>query len=309
MAMNSTSGRLVLLMFTGHIAVPLLFILRLILLPQHDLPAWIVSSYTAVGYVALIFFLGAWSWFGKALRYALPALFVLAALVTYPHHHAGLTLSSLTAAGLLISFCVGTTFVAVTVLALLGRRPGVPALKLSFPLRGGTYIIAQGGNSRLVNAHFTQPSQRYALDILKLNTAGLRARGLYPADPKRYAIFGAEVVSPCDGVVAAAEEGCADYSPPDRDSEHHVGNCVVIECDEATIYLAHLMKGSVCVGPGERVCTGQVVGRVGNSGNTTEPHLHIHAEQGSYPGQFSGRPGIAMKFHGRFLTRNDCVDV
>jgi murein DD-endopeptidase MepM/ murein hydrolase activator NlpD len=158
-----------------------------------------------------------------------------------------------------------------------------------------------------VNNHVVSASQRYALDILKLNSVGLRARGFYPADLERYAIFGVEVVSPCDGLVAAAEDGFADYSPPERDPEHRAGNYIAIEYDGATIYLAHLMKGSICVKSGDRVCKGQVLGRVGNSGNTTEPHLHIHVEEGLYSGQFSGKRGIPIRFNGKFLVRNDRV--
>jgi len=293
----------------SHIFLPLSFILQLRHPPQGDMLAWILSFYTAASYIALVYFAGAWSWFGRPVRYALPALLVVTAVATYPHNPTGITVSSLFAVEPVISICVGVVFTVGVVLTLYGRNLSMPALELAFPLRGGTYIVAQGGSNRLVNIHGGSPSQRYGLDILKLNAIGVRARGLYPADPKRYAIFGAEVVSPCDGVVAAVEDGFADLSPPERDPEHRAGNYVAIESDTATIYVAHLMKGSISVTSGEHVCKGQVLGRVGNSGNTTEPHLHIHAEEGSYPGQFSGKRGIPMRFNGRFLVRNDCVKV
>ena len=302
-------GLFVFLVLMGQILLPLILILQLKNIPQHNILTWMLSLYMAGSYVALNYVMGAWSWFGKATRYALPVLLAIVAATTYPYAHDEITVSTLVTIEPMISICVGTIFTAVLVLALLGRRLSTPALELTFPLRGGTYYVAQGGSSRLVNIHVISPSQRYALDILKLNAAGSRARGLYPADPKRYAVFGAEVVSPCDGVVAAVEDGFADLSPPERDPEHRAGNHVAIECDGATIYLAHLMKGSISVRSGERVHRGQALGRVGNSGNTTEPHLHIHAEEGSYPGQFSGKRGIPMRFSGRFLVRNDCVKV
>jgi len=108
-------------------------------------------------------------------------------------------------------------------------------------------------------------------------------------------------------VVAAAVDGFTDFSPPGRDPENRAGNHVALECEGATIYLAHLMRGSVCAKVGERVRAGQVLGRVGNSGNTTEPHLHIHAETGPYPGKFPGMPGVPIRFGGQFLVRNDRV--
>jgi hypothetical protein len=301
------TGFLIFLLLMGQIFLPLSFILQL--RNRYDMVTWILSFYTAASYIAMIYIVGAWSWFGKAVRYALPALLVLATGITYPYNHTEITVSSLTALENVISICVGITFSAVMILALLGRKLSIPALELSFPLRGGTFIIAQGGSAKLINIHVISPSQRFALDILKLNSFGLRARGLYPADTKRYAIFGTEVVSPCDGVVAVAVDGFEDYSPPERDPEHRAGNYVAIECEGTTIYLAHLMKGSICVKSGDRVSKGKVLGCVGNSGNTTEPHLHIHAEEGSYPGQVSGKRGIPIRFDGRFLVRNDYVKI
>ena len=297
------------LVLMGQIFFPLFFTLQLRHIAQHDIVAWILSLYIAGSYAAFIFLVGAWSWFGKVTRFALPVILVVVAVATYPYDHADVTVSTWLAVEPIISIGVGTIFTFVLVQALLGRRLSTPALELAFPLHGGTYYVAQGGSTRIVNIHRMSPSQRYALDVLKLNEIGLRALGLYPADPKRYSIFGSEVASPCDGVVAAAEDGFIDLSPPERDPEHRAGNYVAIESDGATIYLAHLMKGSLCVKSGEHICKGQMLGRVGNSGNTTEPHLHIHAEEGSYPGHFSGKRSIPMRFNGRFLVRNDRVKV
>ena len=63
--------------------------------------------------------------------------------------------------------------------------------------------------------------------------------------------------------------------------------------------MAHMMQGSMVVAPGEMVSVGQVLGKVGNSGNTLEPHLHIGASK--------GENAIALRFNGRFLTLNSVV--
>ena len=78
---------------------------------------------------------------------------------------------------------------------------------------------------------------------------------------------------------------------------------MAIEHEGVTIYLAHMLL----VRTGQRVRAGELIGRVGNSGNTTEPHLHIHAEPGAYPGLFSGEPPVPMRFEGRLLERNDRI--
>jgi hypothetical protein len=210
-------------------------------------------------------------------------------------------------ADLVLSISLGAILSVVCVLALLGRRAPPGALDLAFPLRGGTFIVGQGGASKVVNHHFGHASQRYALDVLMLNGAGVRARGFYPATLERYAAWDAQVVSPCDGVIAAAIDELPDLPPPRRDPAHPAGNHVAIESGGATIYLAHLRRGSVAVRAGDHVRAGQPIGRVGNSGNTTEPHLHVHAERGPYPGRFSGRPAVPITFAGRFLVRNDRV--
>ncbi len=53
-----------------------------------------------------------------------------------------------------------------------------------------------------------------------------------------------------------------------------------------------------------RVREGDVLGRVGNSGDTSQPHLHLHAERGGEPGEILNGEGVPMEIAGRFLVRN-----
>jgi hypothetical protein len=309
MARIQKIGFVIFLVLIAHIFVPFSFIWELWSISRHNLLSWILSLYIAASYIALLYYIGSWGWFGNMTRYTLPLVLVVIAVLTYPSTYDMITASSLIAVEPLISIFVGSIFIILLVITLIKRKLNMSALNLLFPLHGGTYLVAQGGNSHLVNIHVVSQSQRYAIDIVKINAVGLRARGLYPSDPNQYAIFRDEIVSPCDGTVAAVEDGFTDYSPPEHDPEHRAGNYVAIECSGATIYMVHLLKGSICVKVGEYVQKGKVIGRVGNSGNTTEPHLHIHAEEGPYPGHFSGNAGIPIKFNGRFLIRNDHIKV
>jgi hypothetical protein len=197
------------------------------------------------------------------------------------------------------------------------RPPTAPVADLAFPLAGGTYYVANGGGRELINSHLLtvederfQPwrGQSYGIDLLKVNRWGIRARGLRPSDPDRYLIFGDEVIAPCIGKVVAAEDGLGDLPPPRVDREHLAGNHVILECGDLWVVLAHLRQGSVCVQPGDPVRTGQRLGEVGNSGNSDEPHLHIHAQRrGTADAPLSGAP-LVMRFAGRYLVRNDRVD-
>jgi len=290
-----------------HMLLPIWFVALLKILGPQDTATWFLVLISAATYVAYISIAGSWSWFGIYLQRALPVIMVAAAFITRPQFRA-VNDSPQTAELRLLSLALAIWFLFLTARALLGRRAGRTALNLTFPLKDGKYLIAQGGASKVVNAHARNASQRYAVDIVKVGPMGTRAQGIYPIALKKYEIFGQQLVSPCDGVVVAARDDLPDLFPSEMDPQNPFGNHVAIQCEDATVYLAHLMKGSVTVEAGQRVRAGKILGRVGNSGNTTEPHLHVHAETGTYTGELSGQPAIRIRFGKRFLVRNDVVE-
>jgi hypothetical protein len=202
---------------------------------------------------------------------------------------------------------------AVISSALGGRRIPGPAVALEPPLRGGTYLVANGGSSPLVNAHMAtlgkEPrfrrwrGQSYGVDLVRIDAAGRRARGLLPRDPAAYLIFGDTVVAPCAGRVTAASDGLADLAVPETDREHMAGNHVILECGGHWILLAHMRRGSVIPRAGDDVITGEPLGRVGNTGNTGEPHLHIHAQRPGTPELPLGGEPVPVTIGGRYLVR------
>jgi len=121
------------------------------------------------------------------------------------------------------------------------------------------------------------------------------ARGLRPADPTAYAIFGRSLHAPCDGRVIAAHGTAPDLEVPQQDMVNRLGNHVILDCDGVWIVLAHLRQGSVAVAPGDAVRTGARLGAIGNSGASSEPHLHIHAQRPAAEGAppISSRVGIS----------------
>jgi murein DD-endopeptidase MepM/ murein hydrolase activator NlpD len=194
--------------------------------------------------------------------------------------------------------------------ALVSRAPAkMECLALKFPLRGGSFYVAHGGSTALTNHHHRNVSQKYALDITKVNAFGERGRGILPRELEAYEILGTNVISPCDGVVTAVEDGLPDLPPGEMDEKHIAGNHVVIRCGEDDIYvgLAHMQKGSIMVRPGRKVSEGDPIGRVGNSGRTSEPHLHIHAKRGGNPANMLDGVAVPMRFDGKWLVRNFVV--
>ena len=211
---------------------------------------------------------------------------------------------------------VGTLLVLTVALAsyiLSGWRTPPGAVELSLPLRSGTYLVVNGGGNELINAHLKtlegEPfrpwrGQSYGVDIEKLNSLGLRARGFLPASLSAYEIFGEPVYAPCAGEVIVAKDGVEEMTPPEMDRRNMTGNHIILQCSSAWVVLGHLKKGSVEVVTGQPVTQGQRLGRVGNTGNTGEPHLHIHAQRpGTEEAPLSGEP-LPIRFGERYPVRN-----
>ena len=205
--------------------------------------------------------------------------------------------------------------------AILARRPPPAAVvDLAWPLVAGVYAVANGGSRLIANAHLktldtrvaryaTWRGQSYALDIVGVDSWGRVSDGLWPADPARYAIFGRRVLAPCDGRVVASGNDAPDMPVPRLDPDRRLGNYVILECGDAHVLLAHLRQGSVTAAAGDRVRTGDVLGVVGNSGNSDEPHLHIHVQRPGTPDAPIAAEPLALRLAGRFPVRNDILRV
>ena len=101
----------------------------------------------------------------------------------------------------------------------------------------------------------------------------------------------------------------SDMHPPRVDREHKAGNHVLLRCSDADVLLGHFRPSSVRVALDAHVRAGDHIALVGNSGNTGEPHLHIHAQHQGPPGApWSGDP-LPIRFGGRFLVRGEPVQL
>ncbi|MBA1149159.1 M23 family metallopeptidase, partial [Ectothiorhodospiraceae bacterium WFHF3C12] len=211
----------------------------------------------------------------------------------------------------------GITAGALLALAATALRgyypPEAPGVDLRFPLDDGHYYVAAAGSSLLINHHLVTLTddfrrdyrgQSYGVDITRLNALGVTALGIMPEDPGAYAIFGTPVRAPCSGRVSRSHDGAPDMPVPRRDLGRPLGNHVFIDCQDATVVLAHLQRGSVSVRTGQRVATGAAIARVGNSGQTTAPHLHIHAQRGGVRYAPLRATPLVIRFSGRYPVRN-----
>ena len=198
----------------------------------------------------------------------------------------------------------------------LARTAPAGAVDLAFPLEQGRYVVLQGGASRVLNHHRAVPAQAHAVDLVALNRHGQRARGVRPERLEAYEIFDRAVLAPCDGTVMGASDGTPDTPIGEKHQGGPAGNHVLLSCAvegrEITVLLAHLRAGSVTVGVGGEVGRGAPLGRVGSSGRSTEPHLHVHAVRGrgrSLDTVIAGGEAIPLTFEGRGLARNVVIEV
>lgn len=177
---------------------------------------------------------------------------------------------------------------------------------VSPPLRGESFLdlngCCRGGHGRAV---LPRPeggvavSQRFAIDFLQLE--GISSFAGDPSDNASYFIHGDDILAAAPGQVVAVRDGVLENDPtqplPELSLDEATGNFVVQDLGEGRFALyAHLQPGSLRVRPGERIRRGQVLGLVGNTGNSTEPHLHFQVMDGPEPLASDGLPYVFDDF-------------
>lgn len=267
---------------------------------------WVLNSAPFAAGILCFFVLQPWYISSVYLRWVWLILYLVAAVFSFLRKQSS-DAPRIGRWAALANMLTAAVLGGVAIAGLWGYHVPPSALALAFPLGQGDYVVGNGGNSPLINGHQVAYTQTYAVDVVGLNAFG-NSRGLQAGGRlEEYAIYGAPVLSTCEGLVTSTENDLPEVAIGDRDTQNPAGNYVALDCDGVEVVLAHLQPGSVEVVPGVRVVAGQVVGRVGNSGNTSEPHLHIHATRNStQPNLLDGDP-VPVLFDGRFLVRNDII--
>lgn len=311
-------------LFVLQMTVPLILIACVLFAPvQGRFRLWIQILATAFALLAIAL-TGLWTippWWAP---YAFGALMLLAVILALRRRRVfsagrptGIGGWAITA----VYLALGGFGLVQTVTVLAARTPPqVSLVELAFPLDAGSYLVVNGGNHISINAHMKTldssvprfqnwRGQSYGVDIVEIDALGLRATGFQPAEPSAYRIYGARVLAPCAGDIVTAVDNLPDMQVPHADKVHKLGNHVILRCSGADVVLAHLRPRSLKVAAGSRVTVGALIAEVGNSGNSDEPHLHIHAQQpGPVNQPMAGNP-LPMRLGGRYVVRNDHVSV
>ena len=188
-----------------------------------------------------------------------------------------------------------------------------PAVRLEPPLRGPGWVVVNGccaavtshrGAAMAFDGSIKVP-ERFAIDFIRIGPDRRVFTG--PADKvDSYPQFGLPVHAAAPGTVVGVVDGMAEEVPGSVrkgvTTDNAAGNHVVVDMGEGNYALyAHLKTGSVTVKPGDLVGSGQILGLLGNTGNSDAPHLHFHVMDGPSPLASQGLPYTFSRFvlHGR----------
>lgn len=197
---------------------------------------------------------------------------------------------------------------------------GAAARRIAAPLRGSGWLAANGccdaitshrGAIIAVNGKQNAP-ERFAIDWVQLN----KDRKMYSGTGKKltdFAFYGVPVYSVADGTVVNTYDE-ADEQIPLEPAKGLVpasigGNMMVVDIGGgAYAFYAHFQRGSLKAKLGDKVTKGQVLGLLGNTGNTDAPHLHFHVMDGTVPLNANGLPFVIDRFTSEGVMPADQID-
>jgi len=140
------------------------------------------------------------------------------------------------------------------------------------------WTVLWGGDSKEENYHVIEKSQKNAFDFVITNKNGKSYTNDGTKNEDFYA-FGKTIVAAADGEVVLVVDGVKDNKPGQANPLFVPGNTVIIKTNhDEYLFYAHFKQHSILVKQGQQVKQGDVLGLCGNSGNSTEPHIHFHIQ-------------------------------
>lgn len=199
--------------------------------------------------------------------------------------------------------------------------------EIGSPLRGSNWLAANGPSNTSHHRRATlalegalHTSQRYAIDWLQIGPDLHTYRG-DPKDNRSYICYGSDVLAVADGTVVEIKDGIVENVPNQPPAvpitlETVAGNHIDLDLGGGVYAMyAHLQPGSLKVKLGDRVKRGQVIALLGNTGNSTEPHLHFQLMDRNSPLISEGLPyklpeyTIAKRLAGDFESTPTATDL
>ena len=151
----------------------------------------------------------------------------------------------------------------------------ISALKLPF---NNEWTVLWGGDTKEQNYHVIDKAQKNAFDFVITNSQGKSYQNDGKSNENFYA-FGKQVIAPTDGEIVLVVDGIKDNKPGIPNPLYVPGNTVIIKTkNNEYLFFAHFKQHSIVVKQSQMVKQGDLLGLCGNSGNSTEPHIHFHIQ-------------------------------
>jgi hypothetical protein len=191
----------------------------------------------------------------------------------------------------------------ITLLQITIARKEPPVAKSTIPLVlpfRGQWFVDWGGGTPADNHHVGHGSQRHAADLVIRGADGKTHRGDGKTNAD-YLAYGADVLAVADGTVTTVVDGVPENVPGAMNPDAVAGNYVTIRhADSLYSFYAHLQPGKMHVQVGTTVKAGTAIGLCGNSGNSSEPHMHFQLQDGP---RSQDSWGVEAVFTGVLVTR------
>jgi hypothetical protein len=207
-----------------------------------------------------------------------------------------------------------TMTVNVAPVTVQTRKP----VAISPPLSGPRWVNGDGCCGTSAHRMALNPingqlwaAERYAIDYVQLDSKGKLFTG-DGAELEGFPYFGADIHAVADGPVVAVRDGLPEQVPGKNPTglplDQYAGNHIVQDLGDGNYALyAHIKTGTIKVKPGDRLKSGQVIGSVGNTGNSTAPHLHFHVMSTPDPLRSDGLPFVFTNFRLDARIANDAA--
>lgn len=149
--------------------------------------------------------------------------------------------------------------------------------KLTLPFEN-EWTVVWGGDTKEDNYHVVAQSQKNAFDLIIKDELGKSFRNNGQSNEDYYC-FGQKLIAPCDGEVVLVVEGVKDNKPGEMNASFPTGNTIILKTiNNEFLYFCHFKQHTIVVKEGQSVKQGDMLGLCGNSGNSSEAHLHYHIQ-------------------------------
>ena len=170
--------------------------------------------------------------------------------------------------------------------------------KMILPFEGEWFVF-WGGDTKEENYHVESKAQKNAFDFIIMDKNGKSHKNDGQSNDDYYA-FGKPINSAAEGEVVLVVDGIKDNKPGVMNPMYVPGNTVVVKtANNEYLYFCHFKQSSIVVKQGQKVARGQLLGLCGNSGNSSEAHLHFHIQDAE-----DMNAAIGVKCHFENVTVN-----